>query len=518
MSQSLQQEFGLFRSILWPVHAYELRKLLPMLFMCFFICFNYSILRNVKDTLVITAAESADVIPYIKFWLILPCAILYTFIYTKLSNRYSQENVFYIVLSSFLCLFGSFAFILYPMRESLELTQFSVQLENMLPSGCHGMIMMCRHWTLAAFYVVAELWASMVLSVLFWGFANEITKIGEAKRFYGVMAIAANLAAFSAGLSGWYISFGWDFNPMLPFGSSAWEQSLDILVLIVIAGGLLTMVAYYWMNRNVLKGPEYDEFHYNRKPRKSKQKLALRDCFGYLSKSKYLLCIAVIVVAYNLGINLVEVVWKDQARQLYPSAADYNAYLYTITMWMGVVATVAAFMMPFAVDRFGWTKMAMVTPAIMFVTSLGFFGSIFLEGWFDGLFMISLGISPLAMAVIFGGAHNCLSKASKYSVFDMTKEMAFIPLSHEQKMNGKAAIDGVGSRFGKSGGSVIYHGLLIIFTSLTACTPYLAVIVLGIVVAWMFAVRALGVQFSEAVDELEAAPSEPSEKVAIQTV
>jgi len=102
----------------------------------------------------------------------------------------------------------------------------------------------------------------------------------------------------------------------------------------------------------------------------------------------------------------------------------------------------------------------------------------------------------------------------------MTKEMSFIPLTHHEKLNGKAAIDGVGSRFGKSGGSVIYQGLLIVFSSLTACTPILAVIVMGIIVIWIAAVRVLGVQFNEALARHEGkvrAEAESSAQVAIQS-
>jgi AAA family ATP:ADP antiporter len=103
----------------------------------------------------------------------------------------------------------------------------------------------------------------------------------------------------------------------------------------------------------------------------------------------------------------------------------------------------------------------------------------------------------------------------------MTKEMSFIPLSHEQKLNGKAAIDGVGSRLGKSGGSVIYQGLLIIFSSLTACTPVLGVIVIGIIIFWIAAVRALGVRFNEAITrhetEMKEVP-EPVKEAVVQTI
>ena len=66
-----------------------------------------------------------------------------------------------------------------------------------------------------------------------------------------------------------------------------------------------------------------------------------------------------------------------------------------------------------------------------------------------------LGASPLMLAAYFGAAQNVLSKSSKYSLFDPTKEMAYMPLDQESKVTGKAAIDVVGARLGKSGGSMV---------------------------------------------------------------
>jgi len=40
-------------------------------------------------------------------------------------------------------------------------------------------------------------------------------------------------------------------------------------------------------------------------------------------------------------------------------------------------------------------------------------------------------------------------------MFDPCKEMAFIPLSSEEKTKGKAAIDMIGNTLGKSGGSLV---------------------------------------------------------------
>ena len=51
-------EFGKWRAKLWPVHTFELKKVVPMVLMFFLILFNYTILRDTKDTLVVKTGKS----------------------------------------------------------------------------------------------------------------------------------------------------------------------------------------------------------------------------------------------------------------------------------------------------------------------------------------------------------------------------------------------------------------------------------------------------------------------------
>jgi ATP:ADP antiporter, AAA family len=491
MSKSLDQEFGPIRSLFWPIHNYELRKLVPMLLMLFLICFNYSILRNMKDSLVITASGAA-VIPFIKVWVMLPTAVLLTFIFTRLCNRYSQERVFYIMISMFLVFYALFAFVLYPLHEYLHFDGFAVKMEATLPAGFKGMIAMCCNWTFTAFYVMCELWSTAIMAVLFWGFANEITSVSEARRFYGVLGVGASCAAIVAGQSANFIS------------NEVWGQTVMLLVGMVIVAGLITMGIFRWMSRTVLTDPCFDEFHYLKKVTKAKGKLSVKESFSYLSNSKYLMCIAVLVVAYNLVINMTEVLWKDQLARLYPSPIDYNIYMNNLTSAIGLCSTITALFMAKIIDRLGWTKTAMITPLMMTLTGIGFFSFfLFQDHWTAAFPMLTATATPLAIAVFFGAAQNCFSKAAKYSVFDATKEMSFIPLSHESKLKGKAAIDGVGSRIGKSGGSLMYQGLLMAFATVSASAPYVAGILCVVLVLWMFAVRMLGKQFTSLVASQE---------------
>ena len=71
----------------------------------------------------------------------------------------------------------------------------------MLPAsdGFNAIVSIYRNWSYALFYVFAELWGSAVLSLMFWSFANEITRVTEAKRFYTIFGLGANFSLLFAG-------------------------------------------------------------------------------------------------------------------------------------------------------------------------------------------------------------------------------------------------------------------------------------------------------------------------------
>lgn len=499
---SSTKEFGTLRALFWPVHKEELKRFVPMLVIFFLICFNYSILRASKDALVVTAPSSgAEAIPFIKVWAILPMALLMTLIFTRLSNRFSREKVFYFMMSIFLGFFFIFAFVLYPFRDSLHPHEMADRLQEILPLGFKGLIAIFRNWTFTAFYIMSEMWSTMIMTVLFWGFANDVSSVKDAKRLYGLLGVAANLSTILSGQVSTVISrAAFDFPLLSFFGTDSWSQAVLFLNCIVIGAGILCIVLFKWLH---LKGLGYNSQHIP--TGEPTIKMGLRKNFAYLAKSKYLICIAIIVVMYNIAINLVEVVWKNQVKELYPSASDFSAYMGQVLTAIGVVATLTAiFISGNLIRRFSWTTTAMISPVIILFTSIGFFTFLLFKEssfsmWIAGFFTTS----PLVIGVFFGSLQNCLARASKYTVFDATKELAFIPLSQESKLKGKSAIDGVGSRVGKSGGSLIHQSLLMVFGTVSLSTPYVAVILMGAIGAWIVAVRSLGRQFNQLVTQNE---------------
>jgi len=458
------------------------------------IAFNYNLLRAYKDSMVVTASNSgAETIPFIKVWAILPSAILLTYIFTRLANRYSREKVFYIMMLLFLAFFFIFTFVLFPAQEYLHPNALADKLQASLPAGCKGLIALFRNWTFTLFYVMSELWSTAILSVLFWGFANEVTSVGEAKRYYGLLTIGGNIAGIGAGQAA--SNFAKNFYvPWIPYGQTVWDQSVLFLSCTVIVSGLLTIAIFRWLNHHVIRPSELAQ-PLDLQPEKIK--MSMRKNFAYLAKSKYLICIAAIVVAYNLAMNLIEVVWKNQIKQVYPNPNDYTAYMGDVMTVMGIIATVVAIFFTNSFIRRSWTTAALIPAVIVLITGIGFFMFTLSEQsgiqWIGALF----GTTPLMLSITFGSLQQAMARACKYTLFDATKEMAFIPLGTESRLKGKAAIDGVGSRIGKSGGSVIHQGLLLILTTVSASTPYVGAIFLVVILAWIFAVFSLGKQFDD---------------------
>jgi len=177
------ESFGPLRRKFWPIHRFELKKLLPLLFMKLFISLNYAILTCMKDAMVVTAQVSgAEVIPVLKGWIVLPVALIATLAYTKLSNHFKQTTLFYFTLSAFLSVILLIAFVLYPNAAQFSPLQSADHLSHLLKGKGTHWVAVYRNWIPSLFFLTAELWGSFVIFMLFWCFMNQISTVGEAKR------------------------------------------------------------------------------------------------------------------------------------------------------------------------------------------------------------------------------------------------------------------------------------------------------------------------------------------------
>lgn len=481
------------------IAAFTWQKIIPLGLMFFCILFNYTILRDTKDVLVVTAPGSgAEIIPFLKTWVNLPMAIGFTILYTKLANVLNNEQLFYCCIIPFILFFGSFAFLIYPLRDVLHPTAWAENaLETMGPRFA-GPIAIVRNWTYCLFYVMAELWGSVVVSVLFWGFANQITTVDEAKQFYPLFGLGANVALIFSGRA---VKIFSQIRAGLPAGVDGWGLSLKGLMGMVVIGGFLITSVFYYLNRTVV--PRVRDAQ-PKKIKKKKEPMSVAESFKFLAASPYIRDLAMLVVAYGISINLVEVTWKSKLKAQFPNPNDYSAFMGDFSTATGAVTFTMMIVSRWIFKRFGWGMAALITPSVLLITGVLFFSLVLFSDTLTPA-LAGLGFTPLFAAVLVGAAQNIFSKASKYSLFDPCKEMAYIPLDDETKTKGKAAIDVICNPLGKSGGALIQQFMIIGFGSLAASTPYLGMILLVVVVGWLLAAKDLDWRFSAAQAEMEGA-------------
>jgi AAA family ATP:ADP antiporter len=276
---------------------------------------------------------------------------------------------------------------------------------------------------------------------------------------------------------------------------------IDYSVTLVIAAGIIAMAIYRWMHVYVLTDPRY--YDQSKKARKKKKaKLTMLESFKMILSSRYIGYIFLIVLSYGMVINLVEGPWKDKIRHLYPGTAEYMNFTGKFMLAMGFTCIVFMILGANMLRYFGWLISAMTTPVMVLVTGLIFFICVVF-----GQRMQDVILNPLFVSVIIGAVQNILSKATKYSLFDATREMTYIPIDEDLKTKGKAAIDVVGARLAKSSGAVLQSSLFFLFPSFAFddIVPILMVVFVLICIVWLYAVKNLNIEYNKA---LAAAESE----------
>lgn len=490
-----------WRKRLWPIHAYELKKILPLLFMKFFISFTYGVLTTMKDAAVVTAKGSgAEVIPILKGWIVLPIALGATLLYSKLANTFKRSTLFYGIIAFFMAFIVIYGFVLYPNIEALSPHSSADWILDKIGSQNSHWVAIYRNWIPSIFFVVAELWGSIVIFLLFWGFVNHICNFNEAKRCYNMFIAGGDLAQMFTGPVVCYFTG--------KYLGEHFHLALQNLVWVVLFFGAMIMALHFLLTRKILKDERLYQPEEKSQLLETKTKLTLLQSIKFIAKSPYLRWIAVMVIAYGLTMNLTEVTWKANLKLLHPDTGSYQSFMANVSSWVGVCSFMITLFFSGALIRSaGWLKCAQLPPIVIGFTSLTFLILFLNPEWLSPLKGFG---TPLMLIVLFGAFQNISTKVMKYAFFDSTKEMAYIPLDMESKVKGKAAIDVIGSRLGKSGAAWIQIVLIqIVGTgSVLSITHALVPIIACTVVFWIFSVRSLNKAFTKKNLTLDSVPQE----------
>jgi ATP/ADP translocase len=128
-----------------------------------------------------------------------------------------------------------------------------------------------------------------------------------------------------------------------------------------------------------------------------------------------------------------------------------------------------------------------------------------LESHLEHLFYgLTLASSQLIIVTV-GGIQNILGKGVKYSFFDASKEMVYIPLEDELKTKGKAAVDIVGAKIGKSSGAIMQFLIFTIYphAKYDNIVPFLMILFIIICVIWMYGIKNLNEAYVNKIQNVE---------------
>lgn len=499
MANSINKIFSSrIREIFWPIERSELKLFLPMGLMMLCVLFNFAALRSIKDSLVVPNI-GAEVISFLKLWLVLPATIIFTLIYVKLSNMFNYEHLFYLIVSFFLGFFWLFTYILYPGQANYHPSKDTLTHFIYLYPNLKWFILIIEKWSYALMYIFCELWSAVTINLLFWQYANHIFDTQFAKRFYPILGMVGNLGLILAGnvlvafsdLSG--IS---DINILENYTSDIsyqCEMVLKPIINTIILSGIVAMLLYRYIDHYVLANSRI-KCKFTGVTKNTKTKLSVVDSISLLFHSKYIGHIVILVLFYGLLINLLEGPWKAKVRDLYPNTVDYMNFMGKFNIWMGISCVFFMVIGSNVLRKFSWLFSALITPIMISCTGLIFFIFVIFSNY------INIGIdnfNPIYFAVIIGAIQNILSKSSKYSLFDATKEMTYIPLSIELRTKGKAAVEVIGLKFGKSLGALIQSSVFILVPMATfdSVTVYLMIIFIIMMIIWIFNIKLLNKEY-----------------------
>jgi ATP:ADP antiporter, AAA family len=456
-------------SNIWPIRRDEREKFAIMALLMFLVLVNQNIVRNIKDCLIVKLI-GAESLGFIKLLIEVPFSIILVFLYTKLCNVLNQHQVFRFVLVFFLLYFLAFLIFLFPNRELLHPDAFYIDHLVKLHPHWKWFIRIWGNWVIVSFYVVSELWPIIMFSLLFWQLANNTTCSEQASRFYPCLSIvgqsnllfSSKIVSYAAGaLSGDRV-----------------EVSLGILLLLVVVSGICVLIVHRYLEMKIRQYPA--KYFVPPEDTSPLAKVGLRASIKMVLSSRYLICICCMVVCYSLSINLIEGLWLFKAGQFCTTATQMMLYNARVTFFIGVVALVFSMTGGYVIRRFGWLTAALLTPGSMLITGSLFFLSVILCS-----VVASFGFHPLAIMVFLGGMHSAIGKGIKYSVFDTTKEMAYIPLDNDLKTKGKAAVEVLGPKVGKAVGGV-QAAVFFLFPSATYDTiaPFLMILFACVLTVW----------------------------------
>jgi len=262
------------------------------------------------------------------------------------------------------------------------------------------------------FYVWKDVYI-VVLVEAFWSISNQLFDLKNAKRLYGMFCAAGSIGGITGAR-------------LLRWATERWGTE-DAIWLVAPLLGLAALVAFALGSVTEIPSP------------KAKQQVDFGAGLGLLKTSRYLALLLLLVLFGQLLMNLLDFQFQDITATAYPDTDERTAAVSKVY------------------EAISYGALALQVTTALILRLLGVRGVLVGVPALFGAASLALLFSPVFLVA---ASAKVTSKVLDYSVFRAAKEMLYLPLSYEEKTQGKALIDILTYRLAKGGAALLIQALL----------------------------------------------------------
>ena len=466
------------------------------------IVYVYSTVRIAKDSLAYNASKELPGI--VKTWFVLPAAIIGGLIFEALYKRFKSKNVFYGTAAAFTAYFLLYAYVIGPYSGNITLVGDLFALLCKALNAISGFITfnnvklgaildavlgkLARNFSVSVFYTMSELFGSIFIGMLYWGFMNSTTKVEDAQTtflFYNVASAVSSVLSGLSGLADSWSSISTKAVETLATkgeGNLDWDMQIKSSVTKIVLAMILIVVSYYLSRRNAEKDPDVSFDNETKFLSKKKKKSgSVFEGVTYIRKNPYIRYLTIMIICYSSLMFCLEYMAKGLSMHLLGANKGAFRAVQSLGMILLGILTLLSLILAIKFTRkTKWSKLIWVAPvtmlatsALMFLSSTGFIPSSFytlLKLDFllsNSLWTIKI-VNPIAGGKYLAGIflvvsilQGVLCKVAKYVFLDISKERAFLFTSYKERTIGKNMMESLSSRFGKGFTSLLFTSFLV---------------------------------------------------------
>lgn len=334
-------------------------------------------------------------------------SLIATIILLFLSRRFTVEQIGKQLFFFAATLLGLLFFICLPCRSVHFVTESPVLHHN-------NIMQLYRNLDLVALFGLLTVWPSAMI-LFFYGYANERYTFKEAVRYYPIFGLIALMMT----------QFIFPFLKQYEPDYTAYSYGVSLLACAIGA-----IACLFWIEQIDLgKRDEKTLENYSR-----------------LGK-KYIFFLGILIASSCVIIKLAQTVWNYGVVAQFPTPAEYSHYFAEFSVYSGIASimtlSVFLFMSLCLRDRLAkaWKNIYYAIACVSLILGGAFFASVIFKVPLIEMASRSTSVIPLEALNTVGASYQILMSSIIYPVVLCLKELALIPIPHENRFTAKLSID-----------------------------------------------------------------------------